>query len=107
MDIAAAIEAREVTKKLSAFQLARCRRGKKIYLGHEQHEGWTGKLPFYLSWCDSGKHFVKDYPHGHIERQYLFCPHCKRTHSFVPWWVGWMILFQAVKFLIRFKLTRS
>jgi len=47
---------------------------KKLYIGHEKREGWSGKLPFYLFFCFSCGKIAKDYPHGYTN--YLLCPHC-------------------------------
>jgi hypothetical protein len=58
--------------------------GKKIYLGHEQREGWIGSLPFYLFYCAACKHHAKDYPHGYAKDRYLWCSHCGMYHRFVP-----------------------
>ena len=60
--------------------------GAKVYIGHDQREGWSGKLPFYLFFCEACGNWAKDYPHGHVERRYLNCSSCKAHHSFVPWW---------------------
>ena len=104
MNFAFATEAREAAKKINPVQtfLMR-RRGKKVYIGHEQREGWSGKLPFYLFWCDACSHYAQDYPHGHIERQYLLCSHCDERHDFVPWWVAWVQALNLLRFAIQHR----
>ncbi len=98
MNTAFATEAREATLKMTPHQkLLMEKRGKKIYLGHEQRKGWSGKLPFYLFWCEDCKQYAKDYPHGHIERRYLLCAHCGVYHNFVPWWVEFALFWQMIR----------
>ena len=80
--------------------------GKKLYIGHEQREGWSGRLPFYLFFCGECEHFAKDYPHGFIERQYLICSFCGVRHSFVPWWVPLAQAWAAVKIGIKYRMGR-
>jgi len=85
------------------------KRGKKIYVGHEgpeKHESWSGSLPFYLFWCEECEHWVKDYPHGYIERQYLRCHYCDAYHEFVPRSVKFRMLWKELKLLFRFALLR-
>lgn len=90
-------EARVALTTTTARQRALMRRGAKIRLAKEQRAGWKGKLPFYLFWCAACKNFTKDYPHGHIERQYLSCSHCGAYHSFIPWWAEFAALFQRLR----------
>ena len=101
MNIAYTIEAQKVLKTMSWIQKYRMQRGKKIYLGHEQRKDWTGKLPFYLFWCEDCEHFAKDYPHGYPENQSLICSHCGARHDFTPWWVAWVQIWQAIKISFR------
>lgn len=90
-------EAQKVALQLSHEQKASIRAsGAKVYLGHEQREGWSRKLPFYLFCCEACGNWAKDYPHGHIERRYLNCSYCKAYHPFVPWWAGLAALWQNV-----------
>jgi hypothetical protein len=80
-------EAQKAAEALTLWQKTVMQeRGIKVYLGHEQREGWSGKLPFYLFCCEACGSWAKDYPHGYIERRYLNCSSCKAYHSFVPWW---------------------
>lgn len=104
MNIAFVMEARQALEKTSSFQkfLMKCR-GEKIYLGDEQREGWTGKLPFYLFWCGRCEKYAKDYPHGYIERQYLICSHCGEIYNFVPWWVAWVSFWQFIRLAIKYR----
>lgn len=90
-------EARVALTKTTARQRALMRRGAKIRLPKEQRQGWTEKLPFYLFWCAECKEFTKDYPHGHIERQYLTCSHCNAYYSFVPWWAQFAAFLQRLR----------
>ncbi|OGN08093.1 MAG: hypothetical protein A2750_01425 [Candidatus Yanofskybacteria bacterium RIFCSPHIGHO2_01_FULL_45_42] len=105
MNVTYAAEAQAAVKTMSGWQKLQMRRGKKVYLGHEQREGWTEKLPFYLFWCEDCKYFAKDYTHGYIEKQSLICSHCGLRYDFTPWWVSWVQLWQALKlsFQIRFS----
>ena len=45
----------------------------QVYIGHRQHEGWTGSLPFYAFKCPVHG-LVEDYPHGY--RGVLRCSQC-------------------------------
>lgn len=101
------IEAQAAVKKMSGWQKIQMKRGKKIYLGHEQREGWTDKLPFYLFWCEDCEHFAKDYPHGYIENQSLICSHCGLRHDFTPWWVPWVQLWQVIKMSFQIKFSNK
>lgn len=104
MNLALAREAQEALKKTTAWQqFCMKMRGKKIYLGSEQKEGWSGSLPFYLFWCESCDHYAKDYPHGHIERRYLVCSYCTEQHDFVPWWVPFAQLWDLARFAVRYR----
>ena len=104
MNIVFAREAQEAIKKMSRWQKFQMQyRGKKICLGQEKRDGWTGELPFYLFWCRGCEHYAKDYPHGYIERQYLNCSYCGTGHDFVPWWVPWVGLWQAIKFSFKYR----
>lgn len=108
MNIAFNAEAEWALSKMTPAQKLLMRRhGKKIYLGREQREGWSGALPFYLFWCEDCGHFAKDYPHGYIERQYLLCSNCKARHSFVPWWVEFALCWQILRSLVRAPLRRK
>ena len=94
-------EAREALPKISeADRLLLEEHGREIYIGHEQREGWSGQLPFYLFRCEECGKCAKDYPHGHIERQYLLCSECGAHRSFVPWWAPikafWLDLMGAI-----------
>lgn len=107
MNYAFAREANQALSKMTPWQKFKMRyRGKKIYLGHEKRENWSGFLPFYLFWCEDCQHYAKDYPHGFIERQYLTCSHCGIHHHFVPWWVGWVRAWQMLGIAIRYRLGR-
>lgn len=104
MNVAFAREAREAFLKMSPLgRSLLVETGEKVYLGHEQREGWSGKLPFYLFWCHDCGHYAKDYPHGHIERQYLLCSQCGAHHDFRPWWAGILALWQDVTSSFRRK----
>ena len=70
--------------------------GKKLYIGHEQREGWSGALPFYLFFCKDCGRYAKDYPHGYLDLRYLLCSHCRAHHDFVPWWAEFALLWQRV-----------
>lgn len=90
-------EAQEAVKKLTLGQLDSVRhRRKKFYLGHEQREGWSGALPFYLFWCEQCGEFAKDYPHSYIDRRYLMCSSCAARYSFVPWWASLALFWQGI-----------
>ena len=108
MNIALAQEARRALETTSEFQKFRMKdRGKKIYIGDEQREGWSGKLPFYLFWCSACSHYAKDYPHGHIERRYLICSFCDCKHDFVPWWVPWRMLYETIRLVARYRFSKK
>ena len=100
MNIPFAIEAKVALAKTTPLQrFLMSQRGKKLYLGDEQRTGWLGKLPFYLFLCKDCGHHAKDYPHGHIERQYLLCSHCGAHQYFIPWWVVENVSFCYEKYL--------
>lgn len=46
----------------------------KVYVGHQQHEGWTGSLPHYILECPVHGRFMT-YPQGYSGR--LECPVCR------------------------------
>ena len=104
MNLEYAVEVHGHLKTMSTWRLSLMKaHGRKIYIGHEQREGWTGKLPFYLFWCETCEHFSKDYPHGHIERQCLICSNCGIKHAFVPWWMPWLELWHGIRLVIRYR----
>ncbi|MBU6415053.1 hypothetical protein KGQ34_02330 [Patescibacteria group bacterium] len=104
MNFALAREAQEALKKTTRWQrFCMKMRGKKLYLGCEQKEGWSGKLPFYLFWCSACEHYAKDYPHGFIERQYLICSYCGQQQDFVSWRAPFTELRDLVLFFIRHR----
>lgn len=98
MNYVFAIEAKEKLKTMTEAKKNKMQSGKKIYIGHEKREGWLGELPFYIFWCESCGNYAKDYPHGHIEFQYLKCSYCDMLHDFVPWWFFWKVLWDTIKF---------
>lgn len=53
--------------------------GQKVYLSHEQPQGFIAPTPFYLFWCRACNHFVKDYPHGWYQ---VRCTVCKTPSRF-------------------------
>jgi hypothetical protein len=87
-------EAQKAACALTLWQKAVVQaQGVKLYLGHEQREGWSGKLPFYLFHCETCGNWAKDYPHGYVEERHLNCSYCGMYHEFVPlrtrlvvWW---------------------
>lgn len=104
MNFVFARETQEAFKKMTRWQKFKARwLGRKIYLRHEQREGWSGKLPFYLFYCAGCKRIAKDYPHGHIERRYLNCSFCGAHHDFVPWWVEWVMLWSTIKLVWKYR----
>jgi len=108
MNFAFASEAKVALAKTTSFQRSLMSRwGKKIYLGHESRRGWSGTLPFYLFLCDVCGHHAKDYPHGHIERQYLLCSHCDAHHSFIPRWLGLVKLWQSLHAFATHRFARK
>jgi len=99
VNIAFQNEANQLIKKINWRQKLLMRVfGKKINLGEEKREEWTGAILFYLFYCKYCGHYVKDYPHGHLERRYLICSACEVKHNFVPWWVGWAKIWQLIRF---------
>ena len=86
MNRAFSAEANIALRTATSMQKFRLRYGAKVYLGHEKREGWKGELPFYLFVCHKCECYAKDYPHGHVERQYLLCSHCDARHGFTPLW---------------------
>jgi hypothetical protein len=50
--------------------------GWKWYLGHENHDGFAPRLPFYLFWCSHCEHPSKDTPSGLPKSKYLVCRNC-------------------------------
>ncbi len=106
MDWPRTIEVREIAKRLSRTKKRRALRGKKIYVRHEKREGWTAQLPIYLFWCPACEHWALDYPHGHIDRQYLTCSCCKASHRFVPWKVEIKIFFSYLRLILSLLKRR-
>lgn len=97
-------EAQETVKKVTRWQRLRMEVfGSKVCIGHEKRDGWNGELPFYLFLCKACKRFAKDYPHGHIERQYLNCSFCDAHHDFVPLLVQWKILFETLRIAWKYR----
>ena len=80
--------------------------GIRYKLGQEQKEGFTAPLPFFLFFCERCGHESKDYPHGHIDRQYLLCSNCDITHNFVPYWVPFAELWALTKFAFSVRFGR-
>lgn len=108
MNIAFALEAKRALAETTPLQRFLMRRmGKKLCLGHEHREGWTGKLPFYLFWCGDCRHVAKDYPHGCIERQYLLCSHCGVRHDFVPFFVVLRTMWQMLRFAATYRSRKN
>ena len=101
MDWANDTKLNEYLPKLSWLQEKRIRNGAKIKVCEEQWLGWTGKLPFYIFWCSDCDGFGYDYPHGHIEAQYLNCHRCDTRIDFVPWWVALQQLWYVAKYMFR------
>lgn len=87
-------EAAEALTTTTSFQQFLMKKGKKLYLGDEQREGWSGPIPLYLFLCEACGQHAKDYPHGFIRQQYLSCSHCGERHDFVPLWAKLTMLFQ-------------
>ena len=83
--------------RLSNWQKWRGENGAKILIAHEKREGWLSELPFYIFWCGKCENFSYDYPHGHLERRYLFCHCCGARIDFRPRWIEWKILFEFLK----------
>jgi len=100
MNLVNGLELQKHLSHLSALQKLRIMRGAKVRVAEEQREGWSGKLPFYVFWCDQCENFSYDYPHGYIDRRYLKCHACEARIDFVPWWVEWQKLWYAVKFVM-------
>ena len=107
MDLELAKEVRDIAKEISGCKKFLMQTlGRKMYVGHEKRENWAGKLPFYIFWCSECEHFAKDYPHGHLERQYLICSFCAVRHDFVPWWMPFAELFATLKFVWKYRVPR-
>lgn len=97
-------EAQETAKKLSWWKKFKMMQlGRKVYVGHEKREGWSGKLPFCLFYCPDCKRIAKDYTHGHIERRYLICSYCDARHDFIPWRVEWVTLLESIKLAWKYR----
>ena len=97
MDFAFAVEAQKKIQTISVFKrFIMVVLGRRVYIGHEQRNGWSGRLPFYLFWCSECEHFAKSYKHGYVERQYLICSHCEIHHSCIPWWVAWVQIWELI-----------
>ncbi len=61
------------------------RRGKPVYLAHEQRTGWSEPTPLYLWWCADCQAFSVDHPHGYGR---LHCSVKPREHRVqVPTWL--------------------
>ena len=93
-------------QRASKWRKFRARLGAKVYLGEETRPGWSGYLPFYLFQCPECKMLVKDYPHGHPERQYLYCPECGAHIDFVRFWVGLKELFSILFFACKMRFSK-
>lgn len=101
MDLRDAAQLREHLPKLSESQKNNIRRNNaKLKVCEEQREGWLGKLPFYVFWCPACENFGYDYPHGHIETQYLNCHRCDERVSFVPWWASLQEMWNVIRWKI-------
>ncbi|OFZ55063.1 MAG: hypothetical protein A3D92_24765 [Bacteroidetes bacterium RIFCSPHIGHO2_02_FULL_44_7] len=96
-------ESKEAEKQCNLWEWFLMQWGVKIYLGHEQREGWNGNLPFYLFWCKECGEHSKDYPHSWPEQQYLICVHCDARHSFVPWWVPFKMIWGLIWFAFQLR----
>jgi len=59
-------------KKFTRWEKIKLALGQSIYIGDIQKPGWSGKLPFYVLWCDVHG-IVENYPHGNGG---LRCPDC-------------------------------
>src|SRR3989344_7040329 len=104
MNLVFAREVQKALKNMSELQKLRMKYvNKKIYIGNEKRDGWSGELPFYIFWCKACEHFTKDYPNGHIERQHLNCSNCGEYHDFVPWRIEWQMLLETVKFMFSHR----
>lgn len=97
MDLENAAGLRRSVDKLSKWQKRRVRNGAKVLAGYERREGWSGELPFYIFWCSDCENFSYDYPHGHIERQYLSCHNCNAKIDFRPWWIEFKMMWEFLK----------
>ena len=103
MDWQSAKQLDEHLPKLSESQKERVKNGVKIKVCEEQRENWSGKLPFYIFWCEDCENFAYDYPHGYIEVQYLICHRCNNLVDFRPWWAGWVLVWGNIKLLYQIK----
>lgn len=107
MKLGLAIEARSQAETLRPFKIFLAKFwGRKIYIGHEQKEGFTAPTPFYLFWCHHCDHWAKDYPHGYPERRHLYCSYCNVRYNFVPWWLPWAKCWQTSKILWKYFWER-
>lgn len=75
-----ALDAAEKMSRWQKFEMSVF--GRKIYIGHEQRDGWSGKLPFFLFWCQTCQHFAKGYPNGQPSDRYLICSNCNAEYDF-------------------------
>lgn len=90
-------------KGLTKRQQRQVERGKELFIGNEKREGWRGELPFYIFKCEACERATKDYPHGHIEHQYMLCSDCGARHDFVPWWASFAETWELIKTSFKFK----
>lgn len=103
MKLDLAIEARSQAETLRPFKIFLAKvLGRKIYIGHEQREGFSTPIPFYLFWCHDCKHWAKDYPHGYPKRRHLYCSYCNIKHDFIPWWIYYVECWQTQKILWKY-----
>ncbi len=100
-------EAGRLWQMLSSRDQRRVRGGTKHFVGAQQRQGWSAPIPCYVFWCDACDRHTFDYPHGHIERQYLLCANCQAYHEFVPWWVPLRQTWELFRFLVTIPFSRS
>ena len=66
------------SRKLSGLQKAMLAIGLKVYVGHEQGEGWKEPLPVYVFNCQ--KHGRQEaYPSGWAQN--IYCPLCQQEQA--------------------------
>lgn len=78
--------------------------GVKFYVGEEQRQGWSGKLPFYVFWCDQCEDFSYGYPHSYVGNRYLLCHRCHAKIDFVPWWAPFKMTADFIRDWVSWKL---
>ena len=100
------LDLRKTLNALPKRKLALARlTGKKISVGLETREGWTGYLEFFVFWCRDCRAFSKDYAHSWPERRYVTCQRCGTNFYFPKLSAVLKEFTETLRFLIRLRFT--